>query len=77
MFFLFVVPIGLVIGFEIEFGYFNLSELQLVKGSLGLPIERVLYFELHSFENYVINIGKIEAELVSKIQEKNGMERIM
>lgn len=36
---------GLVIGMEIELGYFALSELQSVKGPLGLPIERDLHFE--------------------------------
>jgi Protein of unknown function (DUF2958) len=36
---------GLVIGFEIEYGYFSLSELAEVRGALGLPIERDLYFE--------------------------------
>ncbi len=36
---------GLVSGFEIELGYFSLSELQSIKGSLGLPIERDLYYE--------------------------------
>ena len=36
---------GLVVGFEIELGYFSLSELQSVKGPLGLLIERDLYFE--------------------------------
>ena len=36
---------GLVVGMEIEFGYFSLSELQSVRGPLGLPIERDLYFE--------------------------------
>lgn len=36
---------GLVIGFEIEYGYFSLSELAEVRGSLGLPIERDTYFE--------------------------------
>ncbi len=36
---------GLVSGFEVELGYFLLSELQSVKGSLGLPIERDLYYE--------------------------------
>ena len=36
---------GLVIGWEIELGYFSLSELQSVRGSLGLPIERDLYYE--------------------------------
>jgi len=36
---------GLVSGFEIELGYFSLSELQSVKGPMGLPIERDLHFE--------------------------------
>ena len=36
---------GLVIGFEIEFGYFSLSELTEAHGALGLPIERDLYYE--------------------------------
>ncbi|MGD8457513.1 MAG: DUF2958 domain-containing protein [Anaerolineales bacterium] len=36
---------GLVIGLEIELGYFSLSELQSVRGPLGLPIERDLYYE--------------------------------
>ena len=36
---------GLVIGLEIELGYFSLSELEEVRGPLGLPIERDLHFE--------------------------------
>lgn len=36
---------GLVSGFELELGYFSLSELESVRGPLGLPIERDLYFE--------------------------------
>jgi hypothetical protein len=36
---------GLVSGFEVELGYFSLSELESVRGVLGLPIERDLYFE--------------------------------
>jgi len=36
---------GLVDGFEKELGYFNLSELESVKGPMGLPIERDLYFQ--------------------------------
>lgn len=36
---------GYVIGFESELGYFSLKELQGVRGSLGLPIERDLYFQ--------------------------------
>lgn len=36
---------GLVIGYEIEFGYFSLSELSSVRGGLGLPIERDKFFQ--------------------------------
>jgi hypothetical protein len=35
---------GLVSGFEVELGYFSLSELEGVRDALGLPIERDLYF---------------------------------
>jgi hypothetical protein len=35
---------GLVIGFEIEVGYFSLSELSATHGPLGLPIERDQFF---------------------------------
>lgn len=41
---------GLVIGFEIELGYFSLSELEQGRGPLGLPIERDLYFESQSLK---------------------------
>ena len=36
---------GLVDGFEKEFGYFMLSELEEVRGPMGLPIERDLWFK--------------------------------
>lgn len=36
---------GLVDGLEKELGYFSLSELQSVRGKLGLPIERDRYFQ--------------------------------
>jgi hypothetical protein len=35
-----VIFFGLVSGFELELGYFSLSELQSVRGRLGLGIER-------------------------------------
>ena len=35
---------GWVVGFEKEYGYFTLSELRGVRGVLGLPVERDLYF---------------------------------
>lgn len=36
---------GLVDGFEKELGYFSLKELQSIRGHLGLPIERDMYFK--------------------------------
>jgi hypothetical protein len=36
---------GLVVGFEIELGYFSLSELEATTGPLGLHVERDLYFK--------------------------------
>jgi hypothetical protein len=36
---------GLVSGLELELGYFSLKELMEVKGPMGLPIERDLYYE--------------------------------
>jgi hypothetical protein len=36
---------GLVEGFEKELGYFSLSELQGIRGPMGLPIERDLHFK--------------------------------
>ena len=35
---------GLVIGHEIELGYFSLAELESVTGPLGLRVERDLHF---------------------------------
>ena len=36
---------GLVEGFEKELGYFSLSEIETVRGPMGLPIERDLYWQ--------------------------------
>jgi hypothetical protein len=36
---------GLVKGFEAELGYFSISELLEIRGQLGLPVERDLYFD--------------------------------
>lgn len=36
---------GLVSGFEVELGYFSVSELESIRGGLGLPVERDLYFQ--------------------------------
>lgn len=39
---------GIVDGFAVEMGSFSLSELESVKGALGLGIERDLYFTMMS-----------------------------
>ena len=36
---------GLVDGLEVELGYFNLSDLEKVRGKFGLPIERDMYWK--------------------------------
>jgi len=35
---------GLVDGLDMELGYFSLDELESLRGPLGLPIERDIYF---------------------------------
>ena len=35
---------GFVVGHEQELGYFSLAEIGRVRGGLGLPVERDLYF---------------------------------
>ena len=41
---------GLVDGFEREMGYFNLHEIEKLKGPLGLPVERDKHFEPKTFD---------------------------
>ena len=36
---------GLVIGHERELGYFSFTELEVLRGLRGLPVERDLHFE--------------------------------
>lgn len=35
---------GLVIGHERELGYFSFTELEVLRGPMGLPVERDLHF---------------------------------
>lgn len=44
---------GYVIGQEEEWGYSALSDLESVRGPLGLPIERDLYFKPGPFEEVI------------------------
>ena len=43
---------GLVDGYEKEWGYFLLSQLESVEGPLGLGIERDIYFENEETAKY-------------------------
>ena len=43
----------LVIGLEIELGYFSLSELKSIIGPSGLLIERDQHFELKSLQEWM------------------------
>jgi len=51
---------GLVFGHEREFGYFLLSELEEVRGPMGLPIERDLYFKPKTLEEIAPEMFKEE-----------------
>lgn len=42
---------GYVVGVFPEWGYFRLSELEEIRGALGLPVERDLYFEPKNFSS--------------------------
>jgi hypothetical protein len=52
---------GLVDGHEREFGYFLLSELEEVRGPMGLPIERDLHFRPKTLEEIAPEMFREEA----------------
>jgi hypothetical protein len=49
---------GLVDGHCKELGYFSLKELQSVKGPLGLPVERDMYFKPKPLEEIAPELFK-------------------
>jgi len=53
---------GLVDGHEKELGYFSLTELESIRGPMGLPIERDLYWQPKTLE-------QIAPELFKSIEE--------
>ena len=53
---------GLVFGHEREFGYFLLSELEEVRGPMGLPIERDLYFKPKTLEEIAPEMFREEGQ---------------
>lgn len=46
---------GIVDGFEKEYGYFTLSQLQSLRGRWGLGVERDMYFEPTEVKNLTFN----------------------
>jgi len=48
---------GLVSGLETELGYFALSELESVRGPLGLPIERDLHYRPKTLRELMEALG--------------------
>ena len=54
---------GLVDGHCKELGYFSLSELQSVKGALGLPIERDLYWQSTTLDQIAPELFKSTSPL--------------
>jgi hypothetical protein len=49
---------GLVDGHEKELGYFSLNELKTIRGSLGLPVERDLWFKPKTLEEIAPELFK-------------------
>jgi hypothetical protein len=39
---------GMVHGFEKELGYFSLNEIKQVRGRLGIPVKRDMYYGTHT-----------------------------
>ena len=50
---------GLVKGLDVELGYFWLSDLLAVRGSLGLPVERDLYWKPQPLSEVEMLVKKV------------------
>ncbi|MEZ4667882.1 MAG: DUF2958 domain-containing protein [Anaerolineae bacterium] len=61
---------GLVAGFEVELGYFSLSELQSVRGAMGLPIERDLYYEPQTLQQLLDKHRKERMEQTTQAERQ-------
>ncbi len=53
---------GLVAGFEVELGYFSLSELHQIRGPLGLAVERDLHFTPKTLQELIDEHTRSEDE---------------
>ena len=57
---------GLVDGLDKELGYFSLSELKSIRGPMGLPIERDMYFGQKKLDEVAPEMfEKVEIEQIS------------
>lgn len=65
---------GLVSGFEVELGYFSLSELEEARDALGLPIERDLHFQPKSLRE-LMEVHR--RERTSPMVEQEGNKAIL
>lgn len=59
---------GLVDGFEPEWGYFLLSELQSVRGALRLPVERDRFYSDSEWKRDLVRLGFGEDDLNSALK---------
>ena len=66
------LPYGLVSGFEVELGHFSLKELREVKGPMGLPIERDLYYEPKSLKELIDLHRKQRGEKCKHLKQCSG-----
>ena len=65
---------GYVKGFESELGYFSLSELESIKGALGLRVERDISFKPTALE--IIRKSKWKIFILKMKELSNGLENI-
>jgi hypothetical protein len=49
---------GLVEGHDVEIGYFSLAEIENIRGPLGLPVERDLYFSATPLSQLERELGR-------------------
>lgn len=60
---------GLVSGFEVELGYFSLSELQSVRGAMGLQVERDLHYEPQTLQQLLEMHHRERSEQMAREQQ--------
>ena len=51
---------GLVSGWDIELGYFSVTELEGVRGPLGLPVERDVWYEPQTLQELLAHEERLK-----------------